>query len=110
MVNRSYRLSHSGLRGAEIFLDEASVTATENALMAAVTAPGRTVVMNAAGEPHVQDLARFLVELGARIEGIGTNRLIVDGVDRLRAGASASGRTTSRSPRSSASARSPART
>jgi len=85
-VARSYSLRHNGLRGADIFLDEASVTATENALMAAVTAPGRTTVMNAAGEPHVQDLARFLVELGARIDGIGTNRLIVDGVDRLRGG------------------------
>ena len=75
-----------GCSGADIFLDEASVTATENALMAAVTAPGRTVVMNAAGEPHVQDLARFLVELGARIDGIGTNRLIIDGVERLSGG------------------------
>ena len=62
------------------------MTATENALMAAVTAAGRTVVMNAAGEPHVQDLARFLVALGARIDGIGTNRLIVDGVERLSGG------------------------
>ena len=86
VVDRSYRLSHSGLRGAEIFLDEASVTATENALMAAVLAPGQTLVWNAACEPHVQDLARFLVTLGARIEGIGTNRLIVEGVDRLRGG------------------------
>ena len=85
-VNRSYSLSHRGLRGAELFLDEASVTATENALMAAVTATGRTVILNAAGEPHVQDLARFLVELGGRIEGIGTNRLIIDGVDRLHGG------------------------
>ena len=85
-VNRSYSLSHRGLRGAELFLDEASVTATENALMAAVTATGRTVILNAAGEPHVQDLARFLVELGGRFEGIGTNRLIIDGVDRLHGG------------------------
>jgi UDP-N-acetylglucosamine 1-carboxyvinyltransferase len=85
-VNRSYKLSHRGLRGAELFLDEASVTATENALMAAVTATGRTVILNAAGEPHVQDLARFLVELGGQIEGIGTNRLIIDGVERLHGG------------------------
>ena len=85
-VNRSYKLRHDGLRGAELFLDEASVTATENALMAAVTATGRTTILNAAGEPHVQDLARFLVELGGRIEGIGTNRLIIDGVDRLHGG------------------------
>lgn len=85
-VNRSYKLSHRGLRGAELFLDEASVTATENALMAAVTATGRTAILNAASEPHVQDLAHFLVELGAQIDGIGTNRLIIDGVDRLRGG------------------------
>jgi UDP-N-acetylglucosamine 1-carboxyvinyltransferase len=85
-VDRSYSLRHNGLRGAELFLDEASVTATENALMAAVTAPGRTVMLNAASEPHVQDLARFLVELGAQIDGIGTNRLIIDGVDRLHGG------------------------
>ncbi|MGD9694958.1 MAG: UDP-N-acetylglucosamine 1-carboxyvinyltransferase [Thermoleophilia bacterium] len=85
-AGRTYRLSHGGLHGAEIFLDEASVTATENVLCAAVLAPGRTVILNAAGEPHVQDLARFLVELGARIDGIGTNRLIIDGVDRLHGG------------------------
>jgi UDP-N-acetylglucosamine 1-carboxyvinyltransferase len=85
-VNRGYQLRHDGLRGAEIFLDEASVTATENALMAAVLAPGETVVLNAASEPHVQDLARFLVGLGATIEGIGTNRLRVEGVDRLGGG------------------------
>ena len=85
-VARSYSLRHDGLRGAELFLDEASVTATENALMAAVTAQGRTVMLNAASEPHVQDLARFLVELGAQIDGIGTNRLIIDGVDRLHGG------------------------
>jgi UDP-N-acetylglucosamine 1-carboxyvinyltransferase len=86
LVERSYKLRHSGLRGAEIFLDEASVTATENALMAAVTAPGRTVILNAASEPHVQDVARFLVELGADIDGIGTNRLVVEGVERLHGG------------------------
>ncbi len=85
-VNRSYKLRHTGLRGAELFLDEASVTATENALMAAVMATGRTTILNAASEPHVQDLARFLVELGGQIEGIGTNRLIIDGVDRLHGG------------------------
>jgi len=84
--DRTYRMSHSGLSGAELFLDEASVTATENALMAAVLATGRTTVLNAACEPHVQDLARFLVELGAQIDGIGTNRLIIDGVDRLHGG------------------------
>lgn len=83
---RGYEMRAEALRGAEIFLDEASVTATENTLMAAALAPGETVVLNAASEPHVQDLANFLVELGADIEGIGTNRLIIRGVDRLRGG------------------------
>ncbi len=76
----------SGLKGAEIFLDEASVTATENALAAAVLAPGQTVIKNAASEPHVQDMARFLVELGAKIEGIGTNEMRIEGVERLHGG------------------------
>ena len=68
-----------GLKGADVFLDEPSVTATENALMAAVAAHGTTHLRNAASEPHVQDLARFLVALGAKIEGIGTNTMIVHG-------------------------------
>src|SRR5437867_3665767 len=67
------------LVGADIFLDEPSVTATENALMAAVAARGTTTLRNAACEPHVQDLARFLGVLGARITGIGTNTLIIEG-------------------------------
>jgi UDP-N-acetylglucosamine 1-carboxyvinyltransferase len=66
-------------RGADLFLDEASVMATENALMAAAVARGRTVIENAACEPHVQQLCRLLVTLGARVEGIGTNRLQVEG-------------------------------
>lgn len=74
------------LQGQDIFLDETSVTATENALMAAVTAKGRTIIRNAASEPHVQDLAHFLNSLGARIQGIGTNTLIVDGVAGLSGG------------------------
>lgn len=86
MPDRAYVMTQSGLSGAEIFLDEASVTATENVLMAAVLATGRTTILNAACEPHVQDLANFLVTLGARIDGIGTNRLIIDGVDRLHGG------------------------
>jgi UDP-N-acetylglucosamine 1-carboxyvinyltransferase len=65
--------------GADIFLDEPSVTGTENALMAAVAAKGRTVLRNAACEPHVQDLARALVAMGAAIEGIGTNVYTIDG-------------------------------
>src|SRR6267142_2067661 len=72
------------LTGADIFLDEPSVTGTENALMAAVRATGTTVLRNAASEPHVQDLARFLVSLGAAIEGIGTNALTVEGGGPLR--------------------------
>ena len=80
----TYKLRTAGLRGADIFLDEMSVTATENALMAAATAPGRTVIDNAASEPHVQQLARCLVRMGASIEGIGTNRLVIEGAERLR--------------------------
>jgi UDP-N-acetylglucosamine 1-carboxyvinyltransferase len=78
-VERSFRLRTSGLRGADVFLDEPSVTATENALVAATAATGTTVLRNAASEPHVQDLARFLVALGAAIEGIGTNTLTIHG-------------------------------
>lgn len=85
-AGRAYGMSHNGLVGAEIFLDEASVTATENVLMAAVLARGRTTILNAACEPHVQDLAEFLVALGAQIDGIGTNRLVIDGVERLHGG------------------------
>lgn len=73
-----------GLKGADILLNEASVTATENALMAAVTAKGTTTIRNAAGEPHIQNLCDMLIKMGAQIEGIGTNRLIIQGVDRLK--------------------------
>ena len=82
-VSHGYEMQSSGLTGQEIFLDEASVTGTENALMAACTAKGTTVIRNAASEPHVQDLARFLNKLGAKISHIGTNTLIVEGRDRL---------------------------
>jgi len=85
-VDRGYRIHSRGLRGADIFLDEASVTATENALMAAVLAQGTTVIRNAASEPHVQALARFLNQMGARISGIGTNTLTVEGVKKLKGG------------------------
>src|SRR5579863_8939829 len=71
------------LKGADVFLDEPSVTATENALMAAVAAHGTTHLRNAASEPHVQDLAHFLVALGARIDGIGTNTMVVHGPAKL---------------------------
>ncbi len=74
-----------GLTGADVFLDEPSVTATENALMAAVAAHGTTHLRNVASEPHVQDLAHFLVALGARIEGIGTNTMVVHGPATLGA-------------------------
>src|SRR5262249_23296549 len=74
------------LRGARVHLDEASVMATENAVMAASLAPGRTTLSNAACEPHVQDLCRFLVSLGAEIEGIGSNMLHITGVERLAGG------------------------
>lgn len=70
-------------RGTEILLDEASVTATENLMMAAALAPGRTVLFNAACEPHVQDLGRLLLRMGARIQGLGTNRIEIDGVGSL---------------------------
>jgi UDP-N-acetylglucosamine 1-carboxyvinyltransferase len=73
------------LRGADVFLDEPSVTATENALMAAVAAHGTSHLRNVASEPHVQDLAHFLVALGARIEGIGTNTMVVHGPATLGA-------------------------
>ncbi len=71
------------LRAGEVFMDEPSVMATENALMAAALTPGTSVIGNAACEPHVQDLARMLVAMGAEIEGIGSNRLIVHGKAEL---------------------------
>jgi UDP-N-acetylglucosamine 1-carboxyvinyltransferase len=86
VVDRRYELQTEGLRGAHIFLDEASVTGTENAVMAAVLAQGETVIGNAACEPHVQDLCRFLVSLGARIEGIESNVLRIKGVESLSGG------------------------
>jgi UDP-N-acetylglucosamine 1-carboxyvinyltransferase len=91
-VNRRFYMRTSGLVGTRLFLDEASVTGTENAVMAAALAAGETTITNAACEPHVQDLCRFLGTLGARIEGIGSNVLLgsnvlrVHGVDRLRGG------------------------
>jgi len=75
----NYELYGKALKGADIFLDEPSVTGTENALMAAVKAQGRTVLRNAASEPHVQDLARLLVAMGAHIEGIGSNTYVIEG-------------------------------
>src|SRR6266571_503175 len=82
-VGDTYKLEGK-LAGADIFLDEPSVTGTENALMAAVAARGTTVLRNAASEPHVQDRARFLVGMGAKIDGIGSNTLTVDGGTPLK--------------------------
>ncbi|MBO5751235.1 MAG: UDP-N-acetylglucosamine 1-carboxyvinyltransferase [Kiritimatiellae bacterium] len=79
---KSLRLSGS-LKGARILLDEASVTATENILMASVLAKGHTEIYNAACEPHVENLARMLNAMGAKISGAGTNRILIEGVERL---------------------------
>jgi UDP-N-acetylglucosamine 1-carboxyvinyltransferase len=81
-----YRMSVRALVGRKMFLDEASVTATENAIMAAVLADGDTLIYNAAAEPHVQDLCRFLNLLGAQIDGIATNSLTIHGVESLHGG------------------------
>jgi UDP-N-acetylglucosamine 1-carboxyvinyltransferase len=85
-VNRRFHMRAERLVGAPLFLDEASVTGTENAIMAATLAQGETIIANAACEPHVQDLCRFLVSLGADIGGIGSNVLRVRGVAGLRGG------------------------
>ena len=83
---RLYEIRAARLQGANLFLDEASVMATENTIMAAVLAQGETVIGNAACEPHVQDLCRFLVSLGAQIEGVESNVLRITGVERLEGG------------------------
>ena len=80
-IDSELTLKTKQLCGADVFLDEPSVTGTENAMMAAVGAVGKTVLRNAASEPHVQDLAHFLQMLGARIEGVGTNMLTIHGGD-----------------------------
>jgi UDP-N-acetylglucosamine 1-carboxyvinyltransferase len=85
-IESRFEMRTEGLRGATIFLDEASVMATENAIMAAVLTPGETIIGNAACEPHVQDLCRFLVSIGAEIEGIESNVLRIHGVETLRGG------------------------
>ncbi|MSO95304.1 MAG: UDP-N-acetylglucosamine 1-carboxyvinyltransferase [Thermoleophilia bacterium] len=85
-VNGAYDLRAERLVGKRIYLDEASVMGTENAVMAAVLAEGETIVGHAACEPHIQDLCRFLVGLGAQIEGIGSNILRIQGVERLGGG------------------------
>ncbi|MDX6486717.1 MAG: UDP-N-acetylglucosamine 1-carboxyvinyltransferase [Gaiellaceae bacterium] len=85
-IGDMYEFQGENLRGANVFLDEASVMATENTVMAAVLTPGETVLGNAACEPHVQDLCRFLMSLGAQIEGIESNVLRIHGVEALRGG------------------------
>ncbi|HOJ63000.1 MAG TPA: UDP-N-acetylglucosamine 1-carboxyvinyltransferase [Spirochaetota bacterium] len=82
-IGANFKLSANRLVGKEIFLDEASVTGTENAIMASVLAEGETVIINAASEPHVQDLCRCLNSMGAKIEGIGSNILKITGVKKL---------------------------
>jgi UDP-N-acetylglucosamine 1-carboxyvinyltransferase len=82
----SFTFKAKRLKGANILLDEASVTATENVLMAAVTASGTTVIRNSASEPHIQDLCQLLNTLGANITGVGSNTLCIEGVERLHGG------------------------
>jgi len=84
--NSHYQMRTPGLKGTEIYLDEASVMATENTIMASVTAKGKTSIYNAACEPHVQGLCHFLVMLGAKIDGIGSNLLLIEGVSGLVGG------------------------
>ena len=83
-LNDGFHVQASALLGADMFLDEPSVTATENAIMAAVLAKGATRIRNAAAEPHVQDLCRLLIAMGAEIRGVGTGTLEIDGVTGLR--------------------------
>ncbi|MCA2002117.1 MAG: UDP-N-acetylglucosamine 1-carboxyvinyltransferase [Chloroflexi bacterium] len=84
--DRVFEFEADRLHGADILLDEASVTATENAVMAAVLAQGETRIRNAASEPHVQELCQFLNTLGAKIEGVGSNTLHISGVPKLKGG------------------------
>ncbi len=83
VLNETFRLQAKRLRGADILLDQASVTGTENAIMAAALARGTTILRNAAGEPHVQELCQLINRMGGQIAGIGSNTLTIHGVDRL---------------------------
>ncbi|MBI3361531.1 MAG: UDP-N-acetylglucosamine 1-carboxyvinyltransferase, partial [Chloroflexi bacterium] len=85
-VNNGFHMQTSGLRAADVLLDEASVTGTENAVMAAALAPGRSVIRNAASEPHVQELCHLINAMGGHVENIGSNMLIVEGVPKLHGG------------------------
>lgn len=82
-VNGHFNFSANKLVGADIFLDEASVTATENAVMVAALAEGSTIIKNAASEPHIQDLCNMIVSMGGKISGIGSNILKIEGVEKL---------------------------
>lgn len=81
--NKNYIAKIDKLQGAKMFLDEVSVTATENALMLAAVTPGETIIEPAACEPHVVDLANFLIKMGAKIEGAGSHKIKITGVDDL---------------------------
>lgn len=85
-LDNQFHFDGNGMTGAEILMDEASVTATENAIMACVLAKGESVIKNAASEPHIQDLCHFLNSLGAKIENIGSNTLHITGVESLHGG------------------------
>lgn len=82
-IDGMFSFTANKLKGEDIFLDEASVTATENAIMAAALAEGVTILTNAASEPHVQDLCNMLNSMGAKISGIGSNILTIEGVSKL---------------------------
>ncbi|MCC6146556.1 MAG: UDP-N-acetylglucosamine 1-carboxyvinyltransferase [Anaerolineaceae bacterium] len=84
--DRSFHFQASQLHGADILLDEASVTGTENAIMACVTAKGKSVIRNAASEPHIQELCHFLNQLGAQISNVGSNTLHIEGVPKIHGG------------------------
>jgi UDP-N-acetylglucosamine 1-carboxyvinyltransferase len=85
-LNETFRLEATKLKGTDILLDQASVTGTENAVMAAALARGMTVIRNAASEPHVQELCQLINNMGGQIEGIGSNTLTIHGVERLGSG------------------------
>ncbi len=81
--DRAFKFKANGLKGADILLDETSVTATENAIMASVLARGKSIIRNAASEPHIQDLCHLLNKMGAKISNIGSNTLNIEGVKAL---------------------------
>ncbi|MBP7551812.1 MAG: UDP-N-acetylglucosamine 1-carboxyvinyltransferase [Spirochaetes bacterium] len=82
-ISTNFKMTANKLVGKEIFLDETSVTGTENAVMAAVLAEGNTTILNAASEPHVQDLCNMLISMGAKIDGVGSNIIRISGVEKL---------------------------